>query len=92
MSSWLLSLKVLADFMGRMDELCDERGRIEDLYGELNKWSFESELSSWSGSFDVAGDAEAKNVALWTPGETPLQSCAVLTRQGRCSCSDALRH
>ena len=41
-----LSFKVLADFMGRIDELCDERGRIEDLYTELNKWSFESKLSS----------------------------------------------
>ncbi|VFV42911.1 cytochrome family [Lynx pardinus] len=28
--------------MGRIDELCDERGRIEGLYSELNKWSFES--------------------------------------------------
>ncbi|XP_054429336.1 1,25-dihydroxyvitamin D(3) 24-hydroxylase, mitochondrial isoform X2 [Pteronotus mesoamericanus] len=34
--------EVLADFMGRMDELCNERGHIEDLYSELNKWSFES--------------------------------------------------
>ncbi|XP_036989578.2 1,25-dihydroxyvitamin D(3) 24-hydroxylase, mitochondrial isoform X2 [Artibeus jamaicensis] len=34
--------EVMADFMGRMDELCNERGHIEDLYGELNKWSFES--------------------------------------------------
>ncbi|XP_065778291.1 1,25-dihydroxyvitamin D(3) 24-hydroxylase, mitochondrial isoform X2 [Muntiacus reevesi] len=34
--------EVLADFVGRIDELCDERGRIEDLYTELNKWSFES--------------------------------------------------
>ena len=42
----LFSLKVLADFMGRIDELCDERGHIEDLYSELNKWSFESKLSS----------------------------------------------
>ncbi|XP_045836144.1 1,25-dihydroxyvitamin D(3) 24-hydroxylase, mitochondrial isoform X2 [Meles meles] len=33
--------EVLADFMGRIDELCDERGHIEDLYSELNKWSFE---------------------------------------------------
>lgn len=32
--------------MGRIDELCDERGRVEDLYTELNKWSFESKLSS----------------------------------------------
>uniref|UniRef100_A0A4X1UJX4 Cytochrome P450 family 24 subfamily A member 1 n=2 Tax=Sus scrofa TaxID=9823 RepID=A0A4X1UJX4_PIG len=34
--------EVLADFMSRIDELCDERGCIEDLYSELNKWSFES--------------------------------------------------
>uniref|UniRef100_A0A3Q2I9J1 Cytochrome P450 family 24 subfamily A member 1 n=1 Tax=Equus caballus TaxID=9796 RepID=A0A3Q2I9J1_HORSE len=34
--------EVLADFVGRIDELCDERGHIEDLYSELNKWSFES--------------------------------------------------
>lgn len=43
--SWLLSFKVLADFMGRIDELCDEGGRIKDLYSELNKWSFESKLT-----------------------------------------------
>ncbi|XP_058894945.1 1,25-dihydroxyvitamin D(3) 24-hydroxylase, mitochondrial [Kogia breviceps] len=34
--------EVLADFTGRIGELCDERGCIEDLYSELNKWSFES--------------------------------------------------
>ncbi|XP_065749384.1 1,25-dihydroxyvitamin D(3) 24-hydroxylase, mitochondrial [Phocoena phocoena] len=34
--------EVLADFTGRISELCDERGCIEDLYSELNKWSFES--------------------------------------------------
>nr|KAF6358076.1 cytochrome P450 family 24 subfamily A member 1 [Pipistrellus kuhlii] len=34
--------EVLADFMGRLDELCDERGHVADLYSELNKWSFES--------------------------------------------------
>ncbi|XP_007113403.1 1,25-dihydroxyvitamin D(3) 24-hydroxylase, mitochondrial isoform X1 [Physeter macrocephalus] len=34
--------EVLADFTGRIGELCDERGRVEALYGELNKWSFES--------------------------------------------------
>ncbi|XP_058535706.1 1,25-dihydroxyvitamin D(3) 24-hydroxylase, mitochondrial isoform X1 [Ochotona princeps] len=34
--------EVLADFMGRIDELRDEGGHIEDLYSELNKWSFES--------------------------------------------------
>uniref|UniRef100_A0A8C6R287 Cytochrome P450, family 24, subfamily a, polypeptide 1 n=1 Tax=Nannospalax galili TaxID=1026970 RepID=A0A8C6R287_NANGA len=34
--------EVLADFVVRIGELRDERGRIEDLYSELNKWSFES--------------------------------------------------
>ncbi|XP_060141317.1 1,25-dihydroxyvitamin D(3) 24-hydroxylase, mitochondrial [Globicephala melas] len=34
--------EVLADFTGRISELCDEQGCIEDLYSELNKWSFES--------------------------------------------------
>ncbi|XP_038606422.1 1,25-dihydroxyvitamin D(3) 24-hydroxylase, mitochondrial [Tachyglossus aculeatus] len=34
--------EVLGDFMQRIDELCDENGRIKDLYAELNKWSFES--------------------------------------------------
>ncbi|XP_054996378.1 1,25-dihydroxyvitamin D(3) 24-hydroxylase, mitochondrial isoform X2 [Sorex araneus] len=34
--------EVLADFVGRLGELCDERGRIADFYSELNKWSFES--------------------------------------------------
>ncbi|XP_048205598.1 1,25-dihydroxyvitamin D(3) 24-hydroxylase, mitochondrial [Perognathus longimembris pacificus] len=34
--------EVLADFVGRIAELSDARGHIEDLYGELNKWSFES--------------------------------------------------
>uniref|UniRef100_A0A8D0BJT3 Cytochrome P450 family 24 subfamily A member 1 n=1 Tax=Salvator merianae TaxID=96440 RepID=A0A8D0BJT3_SALMN len=34
--------EVLADFMHRMDTLCNEKGEIEDLYSELNKWSFES--------------------------------------------------
>lgn len=48
---WFLSFEVLADFMGRIDELCDERGHIEDLYSELNKWSFESKLSSLSCLF-----------------------------------------
>lgn len=38
--------KVLADFMVRLDELCDEQGHIADVYTELNKWSFESKLSS----------------------------------------------
>lgn len=30
--------------MGRLDELRDGRGRVEDLYAQLNKWSFESKL------------------------------------------------
>ncbi|KAM5246231.1 1,25-dihydroxyvitamin D(3) 24-hydroxylase, mitochondrial [Ctenodactylus gundi] len=34
--------EVLADFMGRMDDLRNDQGQVEDLYGELNKWSFES--------------------------------------------------
>ncbi|XP_028926089.1 1,25-dihydroxyvitamin D(3) 24-hydroxylase, mitochondrial [Ornithorhynchus anatinus] len=34
--------EVLGDFIQRIDELCDENGRIKDLYAELNKWSFES--------------------------------------------------
>lgn len=44
----LLSFKVLADFVDRTDELCDERGHIEDLYSELNKWSFESKFCSFA--------------------------------------------
>ncbi|KAH0619168.1 hypothetical protein JD844_018909 [Phrynosoma platyrhinos] len=34
--------EVLADFMKQMDILCNQNGEIEDLYSELNKWSFES--------------------------------------------------
>ncbi|XP_078508144.1 1,25-dihydroxyvitamin D(3) 24-hydroxylase, mitochondrial-like [Lissotriton helveticus] len=34
--------EVLVDFIQRMDALSDEKGRIKDLYCELNKWSFES--------------------------------------------------
>ncbi|XP_062976573.1 1,25-dihydroxyvitamin D(3) 24-hydroxylase, mitochondrial [Elgaria multicarinata webbii] len=34
--------EVLGDFMHRMDTLCNKNGEIEDLYSELNKWSFES--------------------------------------------------
>ncbi|XP_042555185.1 1,25-dihydroxyvitamin D(3) 24-hydroxylase, mitochondrial [Dipodomys spectabilis] len=34
--------EVLADLMSRIDELSDATGHIEDLYKELNKWSFES--------------------------------------------------
>lgn len=63
---WFLSLKVLADFMGRIDELCDERGHIEDLYSELNKWSFESKLSSQSCSFGFASESEDKT---WLCGQ-----------------------
>ncbi|XP_019496469.1 PREDICTED: 1,25-dihydroxyvitamin D(3) 24-hydroxylase, mitochondrial [Hipposideros armiger] len=59
--------EVLADFMGRIDELCDERGHIEDLYSELNKWSFESKLSSQPCSFDFASDSEDKT---WLCGQT----------------------
>lgn len=52
--------------MGRIDELCDERGHIEDLYSELNKWSFESKLSSQSCSFDFASDFADK---MWLYGQ-----------------------
>lgn len=69
---WFLSLKVLADFMGRIDELCDERGQIEDLYSELNKWSFESKSSSRSCSFDFLA-------ALSMP---PLQTDTVADSEG----------
>lgn len=41
--------------MSRIDELCDERGCIEDLYSELNKWSFESKLPLPFWSFDFEG-------------------------------------
>uniref|UniRef100_A0A8D0GD45 Cytochrome P450 family 24 subfamily A member 1 n=1 Tax=Sphenodon punctatus TaxID=8508 RepID=A0A8D0GD45_SPHPU len=34
--------EVLEDFMQRVDVLCKPNGEIEDLYSELNKWSFES--------------------------------------------------
>ncbi|XP_075383810.1 1,25-dihydroxyvitamin D(3) 24-hydroxylase, mitochondrial [Tenrec ecaudatus] len=34
--------EVLADFVCRLDELCDAQGHVPDLYSELNKWSFES--------------------------------------------------
>ncbi|XP_007910179.1 1,25-dihydroxyvitamin D(3) 24-hydroxylase, mitochondrial [Callorhinchus milii] len=33
---------VLKDFMGKIEEVRDETGRIDDLYHELNKWSFET--------------------------------------------------
>lgn len=42
--------------MGRLDELCDERGHVADLYSELNKWSFESKWSPPSPSSDFASD------------------------------------
>lgn len=62
---WFLSLQVLADFMGRLDELCDERGHIGDLYSELNKWSFESKWSPRSRPFDLARDSANKLTTLW---------------------------
>uniref|UniRef100_A0A8C6ZMP0 1,25-dihydroxyvitamin D(3) 24-hydroxylase, mitochondrial n=1 Tax=Nothoprocta perdicaria TaxID=30464 RepID=A0A8C6ZMP0_NOTPE len=34
--------EVLEDFMYRMDDLCNQNGQIEDVYSEINKWSFES--------------------------------------------------
>lgn len=34
--------EVLVDFLHRIDTLCNKNGEIEDLYSELNKWSFES--------------------------------------------------
>ncbi|XP_078092560.1 1,25-dihydroxyvitamin D(3) 24-hydroxylase, mitochondrial isoform X1 [Mustelus asterias] len=33
---------VLEDFISRMEKLRDETGKINDLYQELNKWSFET--------------------------------------------------
>ncbi|XP_059834727.1 1,25-dihydroxyvitamin D(3) 24-hydroxylase, mitochondrial [Hypanus sabinus] len=33
---------VLKDFIGRLEKLRDETGKIDDLYQELNKWSFET--------------------------------------------------
>ncbi|XP_045151416.1 1,25-dihydroxyvitamin D(3) 24-hydroxylase, mitochondrial [Echinops telfairi] len=44
--------EVLADFVCRLDELCDARGHVEDLYSELNKWSFESKLGFQPGGLD----------------------------------------
>lgn len=57
--------------MGRIDELSDERGQIEDFYSELNKWSFESKSSSRC-SFDFL-------VALSMP---PLQTYTVADSKG----------
>ncbi|XP_067856922.1 1,25-dihydroxyvitamin D(3) 24-hydroxylase, mitochondrial [Heptranchias perlo] len=34
--------RVLKDFIGRIGKLCDETGKIDNLYQELNKWSFET--------------------------------------------------
>ncbi|XP_067410737.1 1,25-dihydroxyvitamin D(3) 24-hydroxylase, mitochondrial isoform X2 [Emydura macquarii macquarii] len=34
--------EVLVDFINRIDDLCNHKGEIEDLYSEFNKWSFES--------------------------------------------------
>lgn len=41
--SFFLSVKVLADFLNRIDEV-HVNGKINDLYLELNKWSFESKF------------------------------------------------
>lgn len=38
------SLQVLVDFVGRIGKK-NAGGKIEDLYFELNKWSFESKSS-----------------------------------------------
>ncbi|KAK2110186.1 hypothetical protein P7K49_009932 [Saguinus oedipus] len=56
--------EVLADFMGRIDELCDEKGRIEDLYSELNKWSLESELPLQSCSLILQVILRVKRICL----------------------------
>ncbi|RXM36223.1 Docking protein 5 [Acipenser ruthenus] len=36
--------QVMADFIERMETVTDANGRIEDLYCELNKWSFETKV------------------------------------------------
>lgn len=38
-----LYMQVLVDFVGRIGKM-NVGGKIEDLYFELNKWSFESKL------------------------------------------------
>lgn len=68
--------------MGRIDELCDERGR-EDLYTELNKWSFESKLSS-----DLVC---LVSVALRTRWATVLWSNPAAAEAGRGSPLNAFR-
>lgn len=37
-------LKVIADFVERMDSMRTPDGKIDDLYCELNKWSLESKF------------------------------------------------
>lgn len=87
---WLLSCKVLADFMRRLDELRDGRGHVEDLYGQLNKWSFESKLGRPLRHLMVH--------VTWGIKRGPvdklslLESCPVLTREGHGGLSNALRH
>lgn len=39
-----INQQVLRDFVGRVGEI-SVNGKIEDLYFELNKWSFESKCS-----------------------------------------------
>lgn len=73
--------------MGRIDELRDERGHIEDLYSELNKWSFESKLSL-PCSFDFASDFENKTRLC---GRFFFSHRLLLTRKGHGSLSDAFR-
>ncbi|KAG2461404.1 CP24A protein, partial [Polypterus senegalus] len=36
--------QVMADFVERLEAKSDKEGKIEGLYGELNKWSFETKL------------------------------------------------
>lgn len=59
--------------MGRLDELCDERGHVGDLYSELNKWSFESKWSppprssAFACDFRIKRGSVNKVTALWNP-------------------------
>lgn len=39
-------MQVLADFVGRIGKI-NVGGKIDDLYFELNKWSFESKFSAF---------------------------------------------
>lgn len=70
--------------MGRLDELCDERGHIGDLYSELNKWSFESKWSPRSRPFDFASDSEDKTW-LCEQVDNSLESCTILSGKGHSS-------